>query len=176
MLRFQNRTITDCFLQKWPGITFIQKDLENLQASHNKKRLSGYTAIQTFIKRLNNHKTKYIVRYVQEDPDQMLSFLWTYLWCETMQKRFQQVFHFDNIYNTNRFKMVFFEVVVFTNLGTVAFIYFVLIDNERQEGFNWLVNQLDTLRNQSGIPAPKVVITNYKPTLKNVLTEIFEVR
>ena len=72
--------------------------------------------------------------------------------------------------------MAFFEVVIITNLGTVAPICFALIDNERQEGFNWLVSQLDALRNQSGIPAPEVVITNHESALKNALTETLEAR
>ena len=69
-----------------------------------------------------------------------------------------------------------FKVVVVTNLGTMAPIYFALVDNERQEGFNWLVSQLDALRNQSGIPALEVVIIDYEIALKNALTETLKAR
>ncbi|EAQ84765.1 hypothetical protein CHGG_08779 [Chaetomium globosum CBS 148.51] len=39
----RNRSIIDRLLVKWPSIAFVQKDIENMRARHNKKRLGGYT-------------------------------------------------------------------------------------------------------------------------------------
>lgn len=78
----RNRSIVDRLLVKWPGIAFVQKDIENMRARHNKKRLGGYTPTQALVKRFVDQKVRHVVRYDPHDEDRVLSLVWTYPWCE----------------------------------------------------------------------------------------------
>jgi hypothetical protein len=169
----RNRAISDRLIVKWPGINFIQKDIENMRAAHNKQRLGGYTPTQALIKRFVDQGIDHVVRFDPRDGDRVLGLVWTYPWCKTTWKRFWWVLHLDNTYNTNRFKLAFFEAVVLTNIGTIAPVFFALVDNERQEGFDFLIGELDAMRVRCGIPAPVVVITDQEAALKKTLVETF---
>ena len=45
----------------------------------------------------------------------------------------------DNTYKTNRFRMPFFKVTSVTNLSINFNVAFGLINNEREEGYEWLI-------------------------------------
>ncbi len=75
----------------------------------------------------------------------------------------------DNTYGTNLYKMPLFQVTVITNVSSIANIGFGIVDNEREEAFYWLVQQLDGIRHRLRIPAPDVVITDFEKALKNAL-------
>ena len=90
-----------------------------------------------------------------------------------MWKRFPEVLSLNNTYKTNRFKICLFQVTGITDQRSVANFAFGLIGNKRQEGYDWLCNQLDSFRQQLEIPMPDVVVTDKESALKNALERVF---
>ena len=90
-----------------------------------------------------------------------------------VRKRFPWCLQIDNTYKTNRFKMPLFQITGVTNVGSIFDAAFGLVDNEREDGFNWLVSQFDSFRRQLGAPLPDVIITDFDKTLKTAVKSIF---
>ncbi|KAG6026461.1 hypothetical protein E4U19_002586 [Claviceps sp. Clav32 group G5] len=61
--------------------------------------------------------------------------------------------------------MYLFQVTVITNQESLANFAFGLINTETLEGFQWLCEQLNSVRIEVQAPAPKVVITDYEKAL-----------
>jgi len=134
-----SREIERLIRQKWPEATFIARDLENLRARQAKARQEGYTPAQAVLKSFDEQGVKYSVRFAEDDPDRIIGLLWTLPWCETQWKRFSYCLQFDNTYKTNRHSLPFFQVTGVTNTGQSFCVAFGFIDNEREDGFLWLM-------------------------------------
>ncbi|KJZ69598.1 hypothetical protein HIM_11012 [Hirsutella minnesotensis 3608] len=90
-----------------------------------------------------------------------------------MWKRFPEVISFDNTYNTNRFKLPLFQATGQTALTSVYNAAFGLIDNERIEGFQFLVESIRQLAEQHSIRQPDVIITDVDSQMKAALNSQF---
>ena len=69
--------------------------------------------------------------------------------------------------------MPFFQVTAISNVGSIFNIAFGLVDNEREDGFRWLVEQLYGFQTQLGISDPDVIVTDSDAALKSALKTIF---
>ncbi len=163
------RHIKASLQEQFPENNTTWKDLNNMRYKHNKAALAGLTPTQALIKVFDNERIKYAVRFDDLDPLRPTALLWTYPWNEQIWKQFWWVLQLDNTYKTNRFKMALFQACIVTNLGTTITVAYGLVDNERQEGFDWLISSLDEVRNRCEIPKPTVVITDDEKALRNAL-------
>ena len=110
---------------------------------------------------------------INDDPnDQLIGLFWIPTKCIGNWRRFHFILQMDNTYQTNRFKMPLFSFGALTNVGTVAHIGFGLIDNETEDGFTWLIAQMERFREELGIPSPKAVITDKEKALRNALRSL----
>ncbi len=80
----------------------------------------------------------------------------------------------DNTYNTNTWKLPLFLITGMTNIGSNFNLAFGLVDNEREDGFSWLISQLHHFQIELSTPVPRVIITDHEKTLKNALVIFFE--
>ena len=135
--------------------------------------LGAKTATQTFIDHLPKNDLAYYIKYDEDDENKIQGVFWTYPWCQMMWKRFPEVLGLDNTYKTNRFNMYLFQVTGVTDQKSLANFAFSLINNEKEEGFQWLCNCLDELRRKLEAPAPCVVVTDREQALKNALGRVF---
>ncbi|KAG6281548.1 hypothetical protein E4U48_006694 [Claviceps purpurea] len=69
--------------------------------------------------------------------------------------------------------MYLFQATGITDQGSLANFAFGLINTETLEGFQWLCEQLNSLRLDVQAPAPKVVITDYEKALRKALNNVF---
>jgi hypothetical protein len=90
-----------------------------------------------------------------------------------MWKRFPEVLGLDNTYKTNRFKMYLFQVTGVTDQKSLANFGFGLINNEREGGFMWLCETLESFRIALDVKAPSVVITDKEIALKNAVAWVW---
>jgi hypothetical protein len=69
--------------------------------------------------------------------------------------------------------MPFFQVTGISDQRSVINVAFGLIDNEKEDAYLWLCQQLDACRRDLHLPAPSVVITDKEKALKNALNQVF---
>ena len=167
------RDVLQHMQRQHPDAVITQTDIKNQRARLARQNKDGYTGTQALVKGLEDHGVRHVVRYASEDPDKVIGVFWTHPWCEKMWKRFPDVLQMDNTYQTNKFKMPFFQVTAISNVGSIFNIAFGLVDNEREDGFRWLVEQLYGFQTQSGISDPDVIVTDSDAALKNALKTIF---
>lgn len=80
---------------------------------------------------------------------------------------------YDNTYQTNNKGLAFFQVVALNHLGKAFSCAFGLINNEKQEGFTWLMSKTDEMRRKARAPPPIVTITDYDVAMKNAIAEVY---
>ncbi|KAF4434584.1 mutator-like element, partial [Fusarium austroafricanum] len=132
--------------EQHPESTFTQRDIYNARAIINQDKLNGYTPTAALIK-------------LFDEMD---------IW-----KRFPEVISFNNTYNTNRFKLLLFQAIGQTCLGSVFNAAFGLIDNKRREGFQFLSESIQQLAEQHSICQPDVIITDFDDQIKAALNDQF---
>ena len=150
---------------------FTDKDTRNARARLRAKELDGYTPIQALVRQFELEGISHVKR-VNAD-DEVVALFWTFDHCIEMWKRFSTVLSLDNTYNTNRFKMPLFNITGLTNLHTTFNAGFGLVDNERLQGFTWLTEAMDSIRQQHRIPSPDVLLTDFEPPLRDALAKTY---
>ncbi|KAK1246767.1 hypothetical protein MKX08_000569 [Trichoderma sp. CBMAI-0020] len=99
--------------------------------------------------------------------------LWTYPWCKKMWRQFPEVLGINNTYKTNRFNIYLFKVIGITDQKSVANFAFGLINTEKEDGFLWLSQRLEEVRQELHVPTPTIIITDKEMALKNALETVF---
>jgi hypothetical protein len=150
---------------------FRQSDIYNDRQRIRIEGLNGLSTTQAWIKQLQDKNLRH---YIKLDTDNKVQgILWTYLWSEKMWRQFPKVLGLDNTYKTNRFHMYLFEAIGITDQKSVANFAFGLINTEKEDGFLWLCQRLEDLRQDLHVPAPTVLITDKEMALKNALETVF---
>jgi hypothetical protein len=90
-----------------------------------------------------------------------------------MWKRFPEVLSLDNTYSTNRCKLPLFQVTGQTCLGSVYNAAFGVIDNERVEEFQFLLDAIRDLAARHSIGVPDVAITDFDEQMKAAISITF---
>ncbi|KAI9908725.1 hypothetical protein PsorP6_003009 [Peronosclerospora sorghi] len=85
----------------------------------------------------------YTVNWLDGDPNsqKMEGLYVTHNFGNQMLKNYPLKVMFDNTYQTNKYRMDFFQVIVMTPFDHSASIACVLINKELEAGFDWLMEQ-----------------------------------
>lgn len=150
---------------------FHQSDIYNDRQKIRIEGLNGLSATQAWIKQLQDNNLRHYIKL--DEDNKVQGILWTYPWCEKMWRQFPKVLGIDNTYKTNRFNIYLFEVIGITDQKSVANFAFGLINTEKEDGFLWLSQRLEEVRQELHVPAPTVVITDKEMALKNALETVF---
>ena len=121
------------------------------------------------IHELKEQNIDHVVRWDEADSSVPIGLFWTYPWCITMWKHFPWVIQLDNTYKSNHFRMPLLQVTGATNVKSIFNVAFGLVDNEREDGFTWLFEQLRAFQLRHQIPDPLVYITDFDRAMKNSL-------
>ena len=156
-----------------PGSVLKQKDVDNQRQRFRLDELNGRTPTQTFLHILETGGALYRVKFAEDDPDRVLGLFWTFQECQEKWRRFPEALSLDNTYKTNRYKLPLMQVTGLTNINSVFNVAWGLIDNERFEGFSWLLQQLEDFRKNLKIPDPYVMITDNETALKDAIATWF---
>jgi hypothetical protein len=167
------REIATQLRERFPGIIFTRQDLRNARYQLRKAASQGYTPIQSAIKDLDDRHIRYEIRYSTEEPDKPEGLFWSDPWCEEQWVKYPWVQMYDNTYNTNNKRLAFFQIVGVNHFGLAFSCAFGMINNERQDGFDWLADMVDLHRQKIGAIAPSITITDYDRAMKAALAQIF---
>jgi len=95
---------------------------------------------------LDNQGIDYQVKWAQsrnnsgdDDIRKLEGLFWSTDWMKKQWACYHWVQLYDNTYKTNNKGLAFFQVVALNHLGMAVSCGFGLINNERQEGFDWLM-------------------------------------
>ena len=156
-----------------PGSLVKQEDIDNARQRLRLTALNGRTAVQQFISILIDMGYKHRIQWAEEDPTRPVAFVWTYPWCESMWKRFPEVIGLDNTYKTNRFKMPLFQVTGTTDIGSLYNCAFGLVSTERCNGYDFLLESIESIRAEIYAERPKVAITDFEDALRSSVMDIW---
>lgn len=173
-----NRQIATQLRERFPEVPFARRDLENTRAKIRKDNLDGYTPFQAAMKYLDEQGVHYEVKWARSsanDPEGQvpLALFWSKPWCEKVWKEYPWVQLFDNTYKTNDKGWAFSQIVTMTNLDQAVSCAFAVINTERQEGYDFVVDQHNSLRERIRAPPPAVVLTDYEKAMKNALKRVY---
>lgn len=90
-----------------------------------------------------------------------------------MWKRYPWVQLYDNTYSTNNKGLALFQIVHKNHLGKSVSCAFGLIDNEREEGFNWHLDKVNEYREEIGAQRPTVTITDFEKAMRSAITRVY---
>ncbi|KAG7001028.1 PKS-NRPS hybrid synthetase [Fusarium oxysporum f. sp. conglutinans] len=142
---------TDRKLTLEPARSYERRDIYNAWALINRDKLNGYTPTAALIKLFDEMDVPYVVKWADDELSRLVGLVWTFSYCLQMWKRFPEVISFDNIYNTNRFKLPLFQATGQTCLGSV---------------FNAAFEQ-------HSICQPDVIVTDFDDQIKAALNDQF---
>ena len=71
-----------------------------------------------------------------------MGLVWTLSECLEIWRRYPEVLSCDNIYNTNRYKMPFFQIIGITYIGSTFNAAFAVVWNEAANGFKFIIGGL----------------------------------
>jgi hypothetical protein len=173
-----NREVAVDLRNKFPGIVFTRRQLRSLRYRLRKESLNGYTPFQATKKLLDDEGIMHQIKWAAAPDDgeaerKPEGLFWTYKWCEKQWVLYPWVQLYDNTYRTNNKGLAFFQVVGLNHLGMAFACGFGLINNERQEGFDWLMDQVDVNRARIGASTPSVTITDYDDAMRNAIARVY---
>ena len=168
-----NREIAHQLRDEFPGIIFSRRQLRNLRYTQRSATLDGYTDFQAAKKYLDDEAIHHTVLWSHNDNTKPEGLFWCPDWCQQQWQRDPWVQEYDNTYKTNKKLLALFQVVGINHSNKTFSCGFGLINNERQEGFDWLMDQVDYFRRIAGAEPPTVTISDYDTAMKAAIARVF---
>jgi len=168
-----NREIARQLRDEFPGIIFNRRQLRNLRGSQRKATLEGYPDFQAAKRYLDDESIHHTVLWSPNDPTKPEGLFWCPEWCQQQWQRNPWVQEYDNTYKTNNKMLALFQVVGINHSNKTFSCGFGLINNERQEGFDWLMDQVNYFRQMAGAKEPTVTISDYDTAMKAAIARVF---
>ena len=165
--------------KRFPGIVFTMRQLWTCRWRLRKEAMKGYNPFPTTILLLNGKGIPYTVKWAKspngddiEDENGLKKpegLFWTTPWTEKQWGQYPWVQLYDNTYKTNNKNLAFFQVVALNHQGKAFSCAFGLINNERRDGFDWLMEQVDAARLRAGAQPPGVTITDFDTAMRGAV-------
>jgi hypothetical protein len=168
-----SREIARQLRDEFPGIIFNRRQLRNLRGSQRKATLEGYTDFQAAKRYLDDESIHHTVLWSPNDPTKPEGLFWCPEWCQQQWQRNPWVQEYDNTYKTNNKMLALFQVVGINHSNKTFGCGFGLINNERQEGFDWLMDRVNYFRQMAGAKEPTVTISDYDTAMKAAIARVF---
>lgn len=168
-----NRQLAEAIRKQFSGISFTRRQLRDLRFRLGKAAADGYTPFQGTMKLLDERGVPYRVLWSAADPNKPEGLVWTSDFCKQQWALNPWVQMYDNTYKTNNKGLAFFQVMSIGSLNKVFSCAFGLINNERQEGFDWLMDQVNVLRQEVGVAPPVVTITDFDAAMRNAVARVY---
>jgi hypothetical protein len=159
--------------QQYPGVPLGPNTLKNWLQSFRKEKQGIYTPSQATLDWLEEEGCWY--RFTQDDENNITGIVW----CEPKQmawlqeRRFSHSVSLDCTYATNNKKMPYFQGTALTHTKKILPLFQGVVDNERESGFRWLLEQVHLLLRECEADDPTLFVTDYDNALINALESEF---
>jgi hypothetical protein len=170
-----NREIGRDLRLRFPNLVFEDRQISNLRYRLKQQSLAGYTPFQATKKLLDDEGIYHTVKWAEVEGEERKpeGLFWSFDWCKKLWSQNDWIQMYDNTYKTNNKGLALFQVVGLTNANMAFSCAFGLINTERQEGFGWLMEQVDSLRGEIHARPPKVTITDYDKAIRNAIAVVY---
>ena len=168
-----NRQLAENLRNQFPDILFTRRQLRDLRFRLGKDADDGYTPFQATMKLLDERGILYRVLWLATDPNKPEGLVWTDEFCKQQWALNPWVQMYDKAYKTNNKGLALFQVMSIGSLNKVFSCAFGLINNERQEGFDWLMDQVNALRQEIGVTPPLVTITDFDAAMRAAIARVY---
>jgi len=168
-----NREIAESLRERFPSINFSRRQLKNTRHRQRKAQLHGLTPFQATMKLLDDANISYEVLWGNSEQTKPTGLFWSPQWAANEWKLYPWVQMYDNTYRTNNKGLALFQIVGINCFRMAFSCGFGLIDNERQEGFDWLMDQVNKRRIEIEAKPPGIVITDYDQAMKNAIARVY---
>lgn len=136
-----------------------------------------YTAISIFVivltKLLIERDIPHKVLWSASDSNKPEGLVWTNDFYKQQWALNPWVQMYNNTYKTNNKGLALFQAISIGSLGKIFSCAFGLTNNERQEGFDWLMDQINILREEIGTSPPLVTVTDFDTAMRNAVTRVY---
>jgi hypothetical protein len=167
------REINSILQADQPDSNFTIKDINNARQGQRREEMDGCTASGAVVRAFDQGEISYAAKWDPQDPNRLLGLVFTFPECQEMWKRFPDCLSLDNTYSTNALGFPLFVGTTQTNINSIANVVFGLIDNERREGFDFLVQSLNELRVRIEARSPLVTVTDKDDQMRDALKAVF---
>jgi hypothetical protein len=159
--------------QQYPTVKLGQNTLKNWLQGFRKDKQGIYTPSQAALDWLE--KEGYWYRFTQDEKNNITGIFW----CSQQQiawlqeRRFSHSVSLDCTYSTNNKKMPYFQGTALTHTKKILPLFQGVVDNERESGFRWLLEQVHLLLRHCEADDPTLFVTDYDNALINALESEF---
>jgi hypothetical protein len=159
--------------RQWPEIELGSNTTKNWLAGFRQQKQGIYTSTQAALHWLEEKDAWY--RYCVDEDNAITGIFW----CTPQQvqwireQRFSGNISLDCTYATNNKKMPYFQGTIVTHTKKILPLFQGIVDNERESGFRWLLEQVHDLLRECRNKEPDLFITDYDTALINALAYEF---
>jgi hypothetical protein len=159
--------------REYPGIQLGPNMMKDWLASFRKEKQGIYTPTQAALNFLEEKGCWY--QWARDAEGRVTGIFW----CEKQQmawireRRFSRCLSLDCTYSTNNKKMPYFQGTAITHTKKNLPLFQGIVDNERETGFRWLLEQVHLLLKEYEADDPTLLITDYDNALINAVKHEF---
>lgn len=167
------KKLEDALQREYPGIQLGKNTMKDWLQGFRKKKQGIYTPSQAALDWLE--EKEYWFRWTTDDERNITGILWSskqqMAWIS--EQRFSRNLSLDCTYSTNNKKMPFFQGTAVTQTKKILPLFQGVVDNERETGFRWLLEQVHKLLRECQVDDPTSFVTDYNDALIKALGHEF---
>lgn len=155
--------------QRDPLNTTTMKSVYNARHKY-KLEENGGSQMQQLLALLAEHQ--YIEWHrTSENSEAVTDLFWANSFSLDLLRAFPHVLLIDCMYKTNRYRMLLLEIVGLTSTDITFSVAFVYLQHEREDNFNWALDVLCSIMDDSALP--NIIVTDRELALMNVISRVF---
>lgn len=156
--------------QRVPLNTTTMKSVYNARHKYKLEEKGGRSQMQQLLALLAEHQ--YLEWYLtSEDSEVVTDLFWANPSSLDLLRAFPHVLLMDCTYKTNRYRMPLLEIVGLTSTDMTFSVAFVYLQHERQDNFNWALDVLHGIMDDSALP--NIIVTDRELSLMNAISRVF---
>ena len=148
------------------------QDIYNLRKDLRRKFLEGRTPIQALITQLPEDGD-WIFNYEVDEDNAIRTLFCSHRTSLENLRLNPYVLFMDCTYKTNRYRMPLLDIVGSTACNGTFYVAFAFLSTEKQESYDFVLNNLANVYRQLTLPPPKTILTDKDKALLKSINEIF---
>lgn len=166
------RTIIETLRDDYPLLAIQPRDIYNLKQRLHLEFLEGRTPIQALIQAIPEENV-WKFRVQTDDNNRVTALLALNRQCFNRWFKNPWVLFMDCTYKTNRYKMPLLDIVGCNAMNSTFYVGFAFLSNERQETYEFVLNNLKTSYEHYQLPRLRTVLTDKEDALINAVKTVF---
>ena len=151
---------------------FKTRDVYNQRQSMRQKAMSSDTSIQSLMRKLFRRKNWFMTTRLSI-INRMKCFFFAKIFSQDITKLNSKVYLIDCTYKTNQYRMSLCIIIDATFLNIIFYVVFYFLINERMKNYQWMMQQLRCLCDETDVSDFIVVVIDNEKSLIATLFKVF---